>query len=284
MLYPIILAGGGGTRLAPLSTEDTPKQFITLVGENSLLQTTFKRLASLGEGQIFISSSLKYKEKILQQLPQSEKNLILEPARKNTAPAIALIAKTMEAQGVSDDDLLLLSPADHIITPQSAFEAYIHAATPLAQQGNIVLFGIPPTTPETGYGYIKVESAVIEQGMGDIVSFTEKPTLEKAESYLASGDYLRNSGIFFFSLGTIKQAFQRFCPDLYQAMSGSLEDFIENFEQLTPISIDYAVMEKADNLKMCVMKDVEWWDIGDWERLRRFYEKYPMLKPESLYF
>jgi mannose-1-phosphate guanylyltransferase len=150
MLYTIILAGGGGTRLAPLSTEDNPKQFITLVGEDSLLQTTFTRLQSL-EGQLFVSSSSKYKDKILQQLPISEKKLILEPERKNTAPAIALIVKALEAQGTQPDDLLLLSPADHIIQPQSAFENYIHLGIESAKAGNIVLFGVQPTYAETGY-------------------------------------------------------------------------------------------------------------------------------------
>jgi mannose-1-phosphate guanylyltransferase len=159
-MYKVILAGGGGPRLAPLSTEENPKQFITLVGKDSLLQTTFKRLNFDDQNTIFVSSSEKYKDKILRQLPISEKKLILEPERKNTAPAIALIVKSLEAQGAQPDDLILISPADHIIQPQALFENYLRLGENSAREGNIVLFGIQPTYPETGYGYIQVVPTV----------------------------------------------------------------------------------------------------------------------------
>ncbi|MDR2415168.1 MAG: mannose-1-phosphate guanylyltransferase [Candidatus Peribacteria bacterium] len=276
MLYKVILAGGGGTRLAPLSTEENPKQFITLVGENSLLQTTFTRLQPL-EGQLFISSSVKYQEKILQQLPLNEKKLILEPERKNTAPAIALIVKSLEAQQAQPDDLLLLAPADHIIQPQSTFEKYINLGIEKAKTGNIILFGVQPTTAETGYGYIKVAHL---DTIVSIESFKEKPTKEVAEEYLKAGNYLWNSGIFLFTLRTIQKAFQAHCSEIAQQMKGNLEEFLQHFSALPALSIDYAIMEKAENIQIIPMKEIEWWDIGDWERLKRFYETYPEQKPK----
>jgi mannose-1-phosphate guanylyltransferase/mannose-6-phosphate isomerase len=278
MLYTVILAGGGGTRLAPLSTEDNPKQFITLVGKDSLLQTTFTRFQPL-EGQLFVSSSVKYQDKILHQLPISEKKLILEPERKNTAPAIALIVKVLEAQNAQPDDLILLSPADHIIQPQSMFENYIHLGVESAKEGNIVLFGIQPTYPETGYGYIKTANVTT---ITTIESFKEKPTKEVAEEYLKAGNYLWNSGIFLFTLTTIKEAFETHCPEIAQWMQGSLDDFLQHFSALPSLSIDYALMEKAKKIQIIRMNKLEWWDIGDWERLRKFYERYPEKKPEGI--
>jgi mannose-1-phosphate guanylyltransferase/mannose-6-phosphate isomerase len=215
----------------------------------------------------------------LQQLPISEKNLILEPERKNTAPALALIVKTLEAQGVQPDDMLLVAPADHIIQPQVDFEYFLHLGTERAKTGKIILFGIQPTYAETGYGYINVANT---DTITPILSFKEKPSLAVAEEYLKAGSYLWNSGIFLFTLATIQQAFQSYCPEIAQRMQGSLEEFLQHFSSLPSLSIDYAIMEKVDNIQMVVMREIEWWDIGDWERLRRFYEKYPRLKPESI--
>ena len=274
MLYKIILAGGGGTRLIPLSTEENPKQFISLIGEDSLLQTTFKRMKGHSENtdNIFISSSSKYKEKILQQLPINKNQLILESERKNTAPAIALIVKALEENWAKEDDLILISPADHIITPQETFEQYIHQGEEYTKQGNIVLFGIQPTYPEIGYGYIKVKE---NDTISDIDSFKEKPDQTTAEKYINEGNYLWNSWMFLFSVKTIQEAFKKHCPDIYKYMTWNLEHFIQNFQNLKPISIDYAIMEKADNIKICSMKNLERIDIGDWERLKGFYKKYP---------
>jgi mannose-1-phosphate guanylyltransferase/mannose-6-phosphate isomerase len=296
MLYKVILAGGGGTRLAPLSTEEHPKQFITLIGEDSLLQTTYKRLQLKDENgkqsddTIFVSSSTKYKEKILQQLSISEKNLILEPERKNTAPAIALIVKSLEAQGAQPDDLILISPADHVIQPQETFETYMQIGFECAKAGNIILFGIPPTTPETGYGYIKIAPspqhceplATRQSPVYLIKSFKEKPTKEVAEEYLKEGNYLRNSGIFLFTLQTIKEAFHTYCPEIDQHIQGTLDEFLQYFHLLTPISIDYAIMEKTEKIQIVPMKNLEWIDIGDWERLKGFYTKYPEMKPKGI--
>ena len=216
---------------------------------------------------IYFSTHEKYGDKIIQQIWCNPDKLILEPERKNTAPAIALLVKYLEdVMGSHEDEIVLITPSDHIISPQEDFAATILSWVHSAQQGNIVLFGVPPTSPEIGYGYIKYDSSAW-WNVFPVHMFTEKPNLETAQNYLESGSYLWNAGIFMFTIKTIKQAFAHHCPSLFQMMQSSYTDFIQQFTTLESISFDYAVMEKASNvvvIPMNVMRSDIWtWDAID---------------------
>lgn len=267
-MQKVILAGGGWTRLRPVSTEALPKQFISIFSSTSLLQDTFERLAKIDDRRdtIYFSTHQKYEDKIIQQIWCDVSQLILEPERKNTAPAIALVVKYLEdVIGCSEDEIILISPADHIISPQEKFSATILSWVDAAQQGNIVLFGVAPTSPEIGYGYIKYDPSMW-WSIFPVDEFTEKPNLETAQQYLTSGQYLWNAGIFMFTLKTIKQAFATHCPDIFQMMQSPYSVFVHQFTTLQSISFDYAVMEKAANVVVSPM-NLMWSDIWSWNAI-----------------
>lgn len=266
----IILAGGGWTRLWPLSTEAMPKQFISIFSSTSLLQNTFERLAGIdGErDSVYFSTHQKYGDKIIQQIWCDVDKLILEPERKNTAPAIALVVKYLEdVVGCNEDEVVLVAPADHIISPQEKFSATILSWVDAAQQGNIVLFGISPTSPETGYGYIKYDPNIL-WNIFPVCAFTEKPNMETAQHYLDSGQYLWNAGIFMFTIKTIKTAFANYCPSLFRVMQESYDTFLQQFMSLESISFDYAVMEKASNVVVTPMNLMRS-DIWSWDAINQ---------------
>lgn len=282
MLFPVILAGGSGSRLWPLSRQLSPKQFLPLVSsELSMLQATIQRLQALdtalpllicNEDQRFLAAEQ------LRQLGMENAQILLEPVARNTAPAIALAA--LQASRGAEDPILLVLAADHLIQDVSAFHTSIQAALPLAQAGKLVSFGIVPSHPETGYGYIEKGSAV---GDGFAVSrFVEKPDLAAAVEYLASGDYFWNSGMFMFRASRYLDELKRFHPAIVdacrQALAGGSQDmhFIrvntEAFLACPEDSIDYAVMERTADAVM-VPLDAGWSDIGSWSALWDLGEK-----------
>ncbi|MEH8021223.1 mannose-1-phosphate guanylyltransferase/mannose-6-phosphate isomerase [Rheinheimera metallidurans] len=272
MILPVILAGGTGSRLWPLSRDLMPKQFLTLHGEHTMLQTTILRLAGIktlpplvicNEEHRFIAAEQ------LRQISQLDHNIILEPTGRNTAPAIALAAFTALKQGI--DPLLLVLAADHVIANNTEFIKALAQADVLANNNNLVTFGIVPTAAETGYGYIKRGAA-----LGDaysVAQFVEKPNLTTAQQYFASGDYYWNSGMFMFKASVYLTELKQHRPDIYIACERAMADvnpdldFIRvNYDAFIACpsdSVDYAVMEKT-RAAVVVAIDAGWNDIGSW--------------------
>lgn len=285
----IILAGGSGTRLWPLSRSNYPKQFLKLSGGKSLLQQTAERLLKLIPPEdIIVVTNNDYKFHVMADLdaisPALSKDMVLEPARRNTAPAIALTLKyCTERLQCGKNEVLFISPSDHIINPDEQFIEYVKEAERIAWEGYIVTFGIKPLSPETGYGYIKIRAHPPEaessaaggcrsQSYFRVEEITEKPDLETARGYLDSGNYLWNSGIFAFNISTIMEEFKKYTPDIYKAFESTYEEVISNFSDMPDISLDYAIMEKSDRV-VTIPLDIYWNDIGSWDSLLEVFEK-----------
>ncbi|WP_154140331.1 mannose-1-phosphate guanylyltransferase/mannose-6-phosphate isomerase [Photobacterium damselae] len=282
MITPIIMAGGSGSRLWPLSRTHYPKQFIPLVNNDSMLQNTINRLDKLSKAQPIVICNNEHRFMVAEQLRELDvKNasIILEPIGRNTAPAIALAA----LQAISDgqDPLLLVLAADHVITNEQAFIDSVNNAVVAAESGMLVTFGIVPKHPETGYGYIK-QGQEVGLGLYNVESFVEKPNLEKAQEYLKSGLFSWNSGMFLFKASTYLGELKKYNVEIYEtcqnAMSSSFSDldFIriskEIFEKCPDDSIDYAVMEKTDKAVVLPM-DAGWSDVGSWSALWDVHQK-----------
>jgi mannose-1-phosphate guanylyltransferase len=268
----VIMAGGSGTRLWPLSRASHPKQFLSLHGKNTMLQETFKRLDGLNISSSITICNEEHRFFVAEQLREVEKlgSIILEPVGKNTAPAIALAA----FQSIEEDPLLLVLAADHVIQDNVAFEKSVSAAIPLAESGKLVTFGIVPNEPHTGYGYIKGGKDC--SGGFEVDKFVEKPSLDLAREYVASAEYYWNSGMFLFKASRYLEELKKFRPDIYEACKKSLDttqsdlDFLriskEKFEACPSDSIDYAVMERTEDAVVVPM-DAGWSDIGSWSSL-----------------
>jgi mannose-1-phosphate guanylyltransferase / mannose-6-phosphate isomerase len=282
MLTPVILSGGAGTRLWPLSRELYPKQLLALTGERTMLQQTALRLSGLAAAAPVVVCNEAHRFLVAEQLRQlhmDARAVVLEPFGRNTAPAIALAAlaalKMSAAQQGAEDPELLVLPADHVIRDSAAFQKAVRTALPAVQQGKLVTFGIVPSTPETGYGYIQrgQESA---DGVYGISRFVEKPAVDRARQFLASGDYLWNSGMFMFRAARYLQELERFAPQIARVCRAAFEgaksdlDFVridpKTFEQCPSDSIDYAVMEKTSDA-VVVPLDAGWSDVGSWSAL-----------------
>ena len=271
LLLPVIMAGGSGTRLWPLSRELFPKQFLALDGKQSMLQATIARLDGLSDTQPLVICNEAHRFLVAEQLRQVEalsRNILLEPAGRNTAPAIALAALHATATGA--DPLLLVLAADHVIQDTPAFQAAVRTALPLAEAGSLVTFGIVARQPETGYGYIK-RGAAVAAGAWAVERFVEKPALEIAQAYVASGDYDWNSGMFLFKASRYLQELERHRPDILAACRAAMAqprpdlDFVRvdaaAFQACPDESIDYAVMEPTD-AAVVVPMDAGWSDVG----------------------
>ena len=276
-IVPVIMAGGSGTRLWPLSRAAHPKQFLRLHGEDTMLQATVKRLSGLDIQSSITICNEEHRFFVAEQLREIDKlgSIILEPVGRNTAPAIALAALT-----VKDDPLLLVLAADHVIQDEAAFNAAVVRAIPLAEAGKLVTFGIVPSEPDTGYGYIKRGN---DLGEGFTVDeFAEKPSLEVAQGYISSGEYYWNSGMFLFRASSYIEELNKFRPDILEQCKASVMDvkadldFLrinkETFESCPAESIDYAVMEKTSQA-VVVSMDAGWSDIGSWSSLWGISEK-----------
>ena len=273
MIKAVVMAGGSGTRLWPLSRAAHPKQFLALHGDDTMLQATFKRLGGLDIQSSVTICNEEHRFFVAEQLREIDKlgSIILEPVGRNTAPAIALAALSSPE---GEDPLLLVLAADHVIQDEEAFTKTVMDATPLAVSGKLVTFGIVAHEPNTGYGYIKKGES---QGTGFTVdAFVEKPSLDVAKDYLESGDYFWNSGMFLFKASRYLEELKKHRPDIYEACQLSMEgtsqdnDFLRvnelAFDACPNDSIDYAVMEKTDDAVVVPM-DAGWSDIGSWSSL-----------------
>lgn len=286
MILPVIMAGGSGSRLWPLSRDLMPKQFLNLDGKSTMLQATVKRLNGLDALPPLVICNEEHRfiaAEQLRQIQQLDNNIILEPAGRNTAPAIALAAIAALKKGL--DPLLLVLAADHIILDEQEFRRIVSAAVPCAQEDKLVTFGIVPTAPETGYGYIQAASALDthqEQPAYAVKQFVEKPNLSTAQQYLSSGDFYWNSGMFLFKASVYLDNLKQYRPDIFAACELAMEnidpdlDFIrinkEAFLQCPDDSIDYAVMEKTDSA-VVIPLDAGWSDVGSWSSLWEVSEK-----------
>ena len=282
MLVPVILSGGSGSRLWPLSREEAPKQFLPLLEQQSLLQRTALRASEAGAGAPLIVCNQAHRFLVAQQfadLGASPRAIVLEPVARNTAPAIAAAACLVEATEGPDARLLVLA-ADHAIPNEGAFAEAVAVADGLAQAGEIVTFGIVPTHAETGYGYLKAGTA---QGGGRIVeAFIEKPNQDRADAFLAEGGYFWNSGMFLFPAGVLLETLERHAPAALSAARLAVANATEDldflrleataFASAPSESIDYAVMEKLERAVM-VPLDAGWSDVGAWDALWSLGEK-----------
>jgi mannose-1-phosphate guanylyltransferase/mannose-1-phosphate guanylyltransferase/mannose-6-phosphate isomerase len=274
-MIPVILSGGSGTRLWPLSRGQYPKQFLPLVSHYTMLQETVRRLDGLAglKAPIAVCNE-DHRFMMAEQLWEigvKPAAIILEPMGKNTAPAVAMAALS----AASEDDILLILPADHVIANLDAFHKAIVQANLLAEQGFLVTFGIVPTEPETGYGYIKRDTVQYGDAF-KVAAFVEKPDVETAQQYVQSGDYFWNSGMFAFKAGRFLQELEKFNPDMLSACRQAFEkasvdlDFTRLdkalFSTCPADSIDYAVMEKTDKA-VVIPLDAEWNDVGSWSAL-----------------
>jgi mannose-1-phosphate guanylyltransferase/mannose-6-phosphate isomerase len=279
-IVPVILSGGSGTRLWPLSREAYPKQFLPLVGDDTMLQATWKRVASIAGAAPIVVANQEHRFMAAEQLRECKvlpQALILEPVGRNTAPAIAIAALQALANG--DDALLLVLPSDHVVRNEAAFHAAVKQAAIAAETGKLVTFGIVPTAPETGYGYIK---AAAGEGVRAVDRFVEKPDLATAEQYVASGEYFWNSGMFLFKASRYLKELEALQPEILAACRQALDkaardnDFIrldaEAFAASPNDSIDYAVMEKTADAAV-VPLDAEWNDVGSWSALWEVSDK-----------
>lgn len=276
-IVPVVLSGGGGSRLWPFSTVETPKQFLPLIGERTLFQEALERVRDrLRFAAPVVVGSLRHAELCERELKleSAQARLILEPCARNTAPAIAMAAfEIREANG--DDALMLVMPSDHVIEDVKAFHEAIARAEGSARAGRLVTFGILPTGPDTGYGYLEMGSEVAP-GVKTVARFVEKPNFDVAEAMVAGGNHLWNAGIFLFRVGTLLEEIERVAPEIGRISQLALLSAqragirivpdVSVLEDCPSESIDYAVMEHASSVAVVPMAP-GWSDLGSWDAL-----------------
>ena len=266
-LYAVIMAGGRGERFWPAGRYDRPKQLLPLLGEKTMIECTAERLFPLiGPERLLVITNAAYADPIRRLLPIPPENVIGEPEGRDTAPCVALATALIRRR--DPDATMILLPADHVIRPAGLFQETLKAAAVQAQSGALVTLGIPPAFPATGYGYLHIGDTVAP-GFHRVLAFREKPDAATAEVFFRDGGYRWNSGMFIWRCDAIAQAFARHAPALSQKLENwsSGADFTRDFAECEKISIDYAVMEKADNV---IAGDVSfyWNDLGSWNSLR----------------
>ncbi|WP_141453745.1 mannose-1-phosphate guanylyltransferase/mannose-6-phosphate isomerase [Pseudoxanthomonas sp. z9] len=279
-LQPVLLSGGSGTRLWPLSREAYPKQFLPLASERTMVQDTWLRIAPLAGARPIVVANEEHRFLVAEQLRQigaPAPHILLEPAGRNTAPAIA--AAALQAMTGGDDPVLLVLPSDHVVRDADGFRRAVQAALPAAEAGALVTFGIVPDAPETGFGYIQAEAG---EGLRKVSRFVEKPDAATAQSYLDAGGYYWNSGMFLFRASRYLEELERFRPDIVATVRTAFAearqdgDFVrldkDAFAASPSDSIDYAVMEKTAHA-MVLPVDIGWNDVGSWSALWEVAER-----------
>ena len=282
LLQPVLLSGGSGTRLWPLSREAYPKQFLALSGDRTMLQDTWLRVAGIADAAPIVIAGEDHRFLVAEQLRQVDAPtpaIVLEPVGRNTAPAIA--AAALQAMAGGADPLLLVLPSDHVVRDAPAFQAAVREAMPAAESGALVTFGIVPEAAETGFGYIQAGAGQAgaddaADGVREVLRFVEKPDAATAQAYVDAGGYYWNSGMFLLRASRYLEELQRFRPDIVAAVRAAFDgaardgDFIrlqrEAFAAGPSDSIDYAVMEKTD-AAMVLPVDIGWNDVGSWSAL-----------------
>lgn len=279
MITPVILCGGSGTRLWPLSRKAYPKQFVPLVGPQTLFQASALRASGAGFAPPVVITNSDFRFIVQDQLAEAgltAQAILIEPSARNTAPAVLAAALHLHRQ--DPDAVMLVAPSDHVVPDKDAFLAAVRAGLGAVDQGRLVTFGIQPTYPETGYGYLELAGPVQDAGTVPLIRFVEKPDLARAEQMIATGRYLWNSGIFLFRAADILAAYQAHAPQMMAQVAQAVEDAQEDlgflrlapaaWGQLEDISIDHAVMEKADNLSVVPFR-AGWSDLGGWDAVWR---------------
>jgi mannose-1-phosphate guanylyltransferase len=277
--YVIIMAGGVGSRFWPLSRREKPKQFLDILGKGeTLLQQTYRRfLSTCKKENVFVVTSAEHKNIVIEQLDINPDNVLAEPFRRNTAPCLAY--GTFRILKENPDAVIAVTPADHLIIKEDKFCEVLQKSFDFAEKNDaLITLGIKPDRPETGYGYIQADQKKPVKGYNNLLkvkTFTEKPDLELAKVFLESGDFYWNSGIFIWNIKSIMAAFEKHLPDMYSAFDegrnifGTRQEnkFIgKTYTVCRSISIDYGIMEKADNVYvMCT--DIGWSDLGTWSSL-----------------
>lgn len=283
MVYAVIMAGGVGTRFWPKSRQSNPKQFQNLFGETTMIQQTVERLNGfVEEDQVVVVTNKDYENLVKQQLPFIESSSVIgEPIARNTAPCIASAAALLHKK--DPEAVMIVLPADHRIGDPGEFRNVLKTAVQTAQkESGLVTIGIKPHRPETGYGYIhremKADIDEFSHPVYKVQKFTEKPDMDTATHFLASGDYLWNSGIFIWKASTILKAFKNHLPEIYNAAdelqeSNFTDEDVHSFYQACPsISIDYGIMEKAEKVHV-VPGDFDWNDVGSWKAVHELSDK-----------
>lgn len=284
MLCALIMAGGKGTRFWPLSTEEKPKQFLNLIGEQTMIQMTVNRIKpTIPLERIFICTGEMYVDLVKEQLPElSEKNIIIEPEGRNTTPCISLSALIIERY-YSNANMVVL-PSDHLIEDEEEFRNTLLAADNFVNENikAIVTLGMNPNRAETGYGYIKYGDNILKSNDSRVIkvdTFVEKPSKETAKMYLREGNYLWNGGMFIWSVNNIIEQIKTYSPDTYEALhlirqvnEDKLQELINNnYKDTESISIDYSVLEKSKDVYV-IPSSFGWDDVGSWEALDRYRE------------
>jgi mannose-1-phosphate guanylyltransferase len=283
--YVIIMAGGVGSRFWPLSRREQPKQFLDILGKGeTLIQQTYRRFkATCPEKNIFVVTNADHKELVIEQLGMDPSHVLGEPFRRNTAPCLAY--GTFRILKENPDAVIAVTPSDHLIVKEDKFCEELQNCFEFAEVNDaLITLGIKPDRPETGYGYIQADQKKPVQGYGNLLkvkTFTEKPDIDLARVFLESGDFYWNSGIFIWNIKSILSAFEKYLPDTYSVFEEGKNNFGTDMEksfigktyaECRSISIDYGIMEKADNVYVkCT--DIGWSDLGTWSSL---YEHSPV--------
>ncbi len=290
--YCVIMAGGVGSRFWPLSKSSMPKQFLDILGTGrTFIQMTFDRFKTICPIENFIVvTNQNYKDLVLEQLPEiKEDQILLEPLRRNTGPCIAYASNRIKA--INQNAMMVVTPSDHLIVNEVEFQEQITSGLEFARQNDVLLtLGIPPSRPETGFGYIQIEDKIDNsqsEHLYKVRTFTEKPNLEMAKIFVESGEFYWNSGIFLWSIASITKAFQEYLPDIHELfvkgfnLYGTKDEvfFInKTYSECQNISIDYGVMEKAENVYV-LCADFGWSDVGTWGSL---YAQHPKDESENV--